>query len=506
MRELRQEEIQRLEQMVTHNDGKQLQVAIYARKSRQDKENASITQQVAACSDFINQHPHLFTLNPEHIFAEDNISGFRMENRKEFQKLLSLANNQHIKVILVTKTDRLSRNTIDTFSLVNQFNNLGIVLISGDDQGDFSASGVFAKQVIAASNEFTVRRAIEDTMAAKRRKAEKGFSCGGPGSYGYRIEAKRYVIDPIESLVVEKVFIRYVGGNSLSEIAETLNTEGYKTRTGKKFNKSRVLEILRNERNYGKNIWNSSKKRKKRSRISYIEFPEVVCHDAVEKPIISKELFNKAQAILNSRTQGRDRSVTSTYFLTGLIKCSCGASMIGNSTRGGRNHLLRRTYICSARKEKHTCSNKDVNADYIERLLKERLNDLLNQRLVANGVPGKILDEHTKFYSTRISELNKEIEVTKKLLEKLVVQKATSVQENVKEAIESSLNKHSTFLDHLVNSKNHLERSKENIKDRSSQFKEKDWFTNIQLVREFLDSQIESIVIDSNNITIKLKD
>jgi DNA invertase Pin-like site-specific DNA recombinase len=505
MRNLRQEEIKRLESMVALNQGNPLPVAIYARKSREDKENASLDQQISACSDFVRGHSNLMTLSSEFIFSEDNVSGFYLDNRKQLQKMLEALSNKQAFVVLVTKTDRLTRSSGDTLSLLRLFDSLGVVFISGDEQGDFSATGVFAKQVIAASNEFTVRRAIEDTMAAKKRKAEKGFSCGGPGSFGYKVVGKRYVIDPIESLAVEKAFNLYLLGNSLSEVAETLNAEGFKTRTGKNFKKTSVLSILKNERNYGLNIWNSEKKRRKRSRISYLRLPEVSCEDAVEKPIITKETFDKVQQLLINKTQGRNKTNSPGFLLTGLIKCSCGASMTGNSTRGGRNKTLRRTYICSARKEKHTCSMKDVNADYLEKVIRDYFNDGLNKHLEKNGLPLKAIRDRESFINQRLTTINKDITSTEHLIEKLIVQKAASMQPNLLEAIDKVLLNKSDLLNHLKDTSKQLTLANQDLINADKLPANIDWFSNFSLSKEFLVSQIDSIIVDAANIIIKLR-
>jgi site-specific DNA recombinase len=505
MRELRKEEIAHLEAMVANNKGEPITATIYARKSREDKENASLDQQIAACQTFATKHSQLMRVETTLIFSEDNVSGFSTEKRKQFQKMLAAVKEKKASVILVTKTDRLSRSSSDTLSLVQLFDNLGIMLISGDDQGDFSASGVFAKQVIAASSEFTVRRAIEDTMAAKKRKTEKGFSCGGPGSYGYRIEGKRYVIDPIESLVVERIYSRYIAGSSLSEITESLNAEGYKTRMGKRFNKSTVLTILKNERNCGVNIWNASRKKKKRKRISYVNFPEVVCEDAVEKPIISRDTFEKAQLALKNRTQGLRRTPNETYILTGIIKCHCGASMLGNTTRGGRNKTVRRTYVCSARKEHGTCLNKDVNADYLEGLIKDQLNLRLNEHIQKNGVPKEFIDKQSSHYNSRIEELDNGIVNARRLMEKLVVQLATSSQPNVIQAVETKVAECDREITYLSSARDEVVDSLSKLITQTSVFTSKDWFANPSLGREMLTNQIHKIVVGQVDLSIEQK-
>jgi DNA invertase Pin-like site-specific DNA recombinase len=177
MRELRREEIVKLSRMVELNHGQPLIAVAYARKSRQDKENASIDQQLSACKAFVAKHSKIFNLPEELMFSEDNVSGMNLETRKELQAALDVIRKGKAKVIIVSKLDRLSRDSTHSIQLIKEIDSLVAVLNAGDDQGDNSAAGILSKQVIMATGEFTVRRAVEDMMAAKKRKAELGFSC-----------------------------------------------------------------------------------------------------------------------------------------------------------------------------------------------------------------------------------------------------------------------------------------------------------------------------------------
>jgi len=492
--------------MVALNKGNPLSVAAYARKSREDKEFASIDQQLAACSEFASKYSKYIILMEEHKFGEDNVSGMFVENRKMLQDLLTLVEEGKIKVVLVTKTDRLSRDAGQTLSLMKKLDACGVMLISGDDQGDNSAAGVLAKQVMWATNEFTVRRAIEDTMAAKKRKTEMGFSCGGPGSYGYDVVHKRYIINPQEALTVSRIYDLYIGGNSLREIADILAIEGHHPRMAERFSKATILTILRNERNCGINVWNSQRKRKKRNRISLLEFEEVICDTAIDKPIVTRATFDLAQELLNSRTQGRDRSSGAPgYLLTGLIKCSCGASMIGNSTKGGRNHALRRTYMCSNRKSKRTCSMKDINADYLETSVRELFNEALKEYIEQNGIPQIAVDESTEALNKRIREIKEEVTTNEKLLSRLVIQKAEATADNVIAATDAVIQQKSNYMTHLTTTLQELIERRDGIKKKLENLEDFDYMSNNSLSKELLERYIEEIRVDETGIDIRIK-
>jgi site-specific DNA recombinase len=342
-------------------------------------------------------------------------------------------------------------------------------------------------------------------MAAKERKASLGYSCGGPANYGYRVVNKRYEINPQEAIVVSRIYDLFNLGHSLETITEILFSEGYRPRYAERFSKSTILAILKNERNYGINIWNSVKKRKQRRRVSFIEFDEVVCEDAIPQPIISKSTFDLAQQMLATKTFNRQRLNTPGYLLTGLIKCSCGASLVGSTTKGGRKNAIRRTYICSARKSKHTCNAKDINADYLETALKGYFNDLLKSHVEEHGIPDEIFDLEFKDVSTRIGKLDAEIATNERELRRLVLDKAKTTSETLLSVLDSEVDNKVKYLDQLKYSLQELTSMKGDFERSKAKALDFDYFHNLNLSREFMFQQIESIMVDANDIHLNFK-
>jgi hypothetical protein len=179
--------------------------------------------------------------------------------------------------------------------------------------------------------------------------------------------------------------------------------------------------------------------------------------------------------------------------------------MTGNSTRGGRKKTLRRTYICSARKDKHTCSMKDINADYIEKLVRDQFNLGLDNHIKLNGLPSKAIKDRVEFINQRLETINKDIASSEKLIEKLIIQRATSNQPYLIESIDKVLTNQTVLLKQLIMTRDQLKYSCEDLKKAVNQVQNMDWFSNYSLSKEFLVSQIDSILVDETDINIRLK-
>lgn len=123
------------------------------------------------------------------------------------------------------------------------------------------------------------------------KKAKTGSWPGGRVPLGYRFEKEHGLqIDENEAPIVRRVFELYVQGQSgSSAIAQELNRSGYRTRTGKKFGRKAVLDILRNVMYRGQFMWQKQ------------------AFDSPHAAIIPTELFESAAAILQQRSDRNRR-------------------------------------------------------------------------------------------------------------------------------------------------------------------------------------------------------
>ena len=445
MRQLIDAELIRLQSIKNQKGLEKLRVAIYARKSREDIHQSSLETQIETCKSFMQFYPDYFDVSLSEVYSEDNVSGMYIDNREQLHLMMERVKSGMIDVVLCTKVDRLSRSGLNAEKLIQEMNESKAYFIGGDDLGDNSASGVLLKQIQWSINEFHVRRSVEDMIAGKIKKTKDGYACGGPGNYGYDVDNKRYVINPQEAIAVGIVFDRFNSGKSYSQIIEELEVLGFTTRTGKKFSKSTINSILTNERNAGINLWNATRKQKKRKRISRLEFPEVMNDTAIAESIVSKEIFELTKARLEGKAFHREGAVRhSPYLLTGLVVCShCGRKMTGNNTKGGKSKKLRRVYECANHKRKgnERCLNTQINADFLEHYVQSLISDLLRQRatlpLSKQLISDRIVNDKITL-KTLSKQIQNELLMIDKLTNGLLQQPSVSVKESIMRKIKQS--------------------------------------------------------------------
>jgi site-specific DNA recombinase len=175
--------------------------------------------------------------------------------------------------------------------------------------------GVFA--------EFEHATIVERTKVGMEKKAKGGRFVGGNVPYGYQLEPEKgLVVHEDEALIVRKMFRMYVlGQEGSSAICTQLNEAGHRNRSGSKWGRRVVLYMLKNPAYVGKIRWRQ------------------VLYDGNHDPLISEELFQKAQEILTERHEeraGRRWHNQDERLLTGIAKCArCGSAMFGGG--GHRN-------------------------------------------------------------------------------------------------------------------------------------------------------------------------
>ena len=127
--------------------------------------------------------------------------------------------------------------------------------------------------------------------------------------YGYNYENGSIVIEETEADVIKNIFLRYVGGESLTSIAVDLHKRKIPyTERSIAWDKARIMRILENLRYSG---------------------------DSVYAPIIDEELQKTALAIKQERLGRKDQNlIEEIAFLKDKIKCGvCGATMCRRTSR-----------------------------------------------------------------------------------------------------------------------------------------------------------------------------
>ena len=174
----------------------------------------------------------------EKVFREEGVSGANdLENRPALGELYSAlaANGTHL--VLVENLQRLARDLMVQESLIASFQRKGFELISVTEPDILEAepSRVLMRQIFGAINQYEKAMIVAKLRGARQRKKVKTGQCEGRKAYGFRA-GEQDVIGRIKALRSE--------GLPLQVVADTLERDGVKTRTGKRWSAVQVNRVL----------------------------------------------------------------------------------------------------------------------------------------------------------------------------------------------------------------------------------------------------------------------
>lgn len=346
------------------------------------------------------------------IYEDAGKSGKSIEGRPAFRKLLNdIENGLEIDFVLVYKLSRFGRNAADILTSLELIQSYDINLIATEEGIDSSqTSGKLLISVLSAVSEIERENILEQTMNGRKEKARQGGWNGGFAPYGYTLVNGELVINPEEAEAVLFIFDTYVNTEKgMGGIVKELNLQGIEklsrpNQSVKRWSLGNVKTILRNPIYYGKMPYGRRTKRKvkgSKSRYSTIRATDYICEDGKHTPIITEEVWKRAQEKQDSaayeyeKHAGRHR----VHLLTGLLKCPiCGGPMLttkSNYRKNGEDYSLfyYRCYSTVRVSQRECTYTKQIRKEMIEPYVVELVNILVNDEEFAKALKDQIVSK-----------------------------------------------------------------------------------------------------------------
>jgi len=391
----------------------------YARYSSNNQREESIEEQLLKIQEYAERN-NIEIINQYTDFAKSGSKN--VEKREAFMTMINDIEKGEIKVdyVIVYCLSRFMRNIYESAIYKKKLKDRNIRLISVTENLSDNPESIILESVLDAVNEYYSLNLSRETMRGLMFNAKQGLNAGGFAPLGYKIVEGKLVINEDERPIVELVFNRYVEGHSLMSIANELNDLGYRTRRGKLFKASSFSDLLSNEKMTGTYVYNKRIGNSRGKKIShqYKDENEIVKIPDCFEPIISKDVFKKAQEIRQSKMyKGGRAKAKETYLLSGLIYCGeCEPrddgilySFSGNR-RKGKDRPKYVSYRCSQRRYK--CQNKEIRKEYIEDYVLDELEKkIFTEKGIKYIVVGinKLLSQSNDENTSKIRSIEKNI-------------------------------------------------------------------------------------------------
>lgn len=340
-------------------------VAAYCRVSTnmEDQLN-SLSAQIKYFTEYISEHENWELVE---VYYDEGITGTSVKKREGFNRMIADSEDGRIDLILTKEVSRFARNTVDTLNYTRRLSALNIGVIFMNDGIDTrEKDGELRLTIMSSIAQEESRKISERVKWGMRRKMESGYVYGYSHLLGYRVTDGKIEVIPEEAELVRHIFHKYVcEGKGSSIIANELNAEGYTSVRGAIFRQDSVVRILKNEKYCGdlvqwkrvctdyltkKTVWNHGEN---------ADSPLVTIQDHHE-PIISREMFEAAQELLDKRGKNarEGRKYSQHYWHSSRVYCGkCGSAFGITGKKTIKNRCLR----CINRSKYGTVQKMNVN-------------------------------------------------------------------------------------------------------------------------------------------------
>lgn len=394
-----------------------LKAVAYPRFSSDNQREESITAQLRAIREYANKND----IEIVAVYRDEAFSA-TTDDRPGFLQMISDIVNDRIKVdlVLVHKVDRFARNRYDAVIYRQKLQRKKVKVFAVDQQYDADTpEGALMESLFDGMAEFYSKNLSREIKKGKKENVLAAKHDGGVPALGYNVnrETMEYIINPAESEIVKAIFEMTASGSTYDYIVAQLNSKGYQTKTGGKFAKNSIHDILRNPKYGGYYVAN---------RYTDADLVQV---DKGVPAIVEPDLWGRVQEMMDGRKHNKvypRKKSSLIYILTGKIICGeCGAHYSGNSRKSGKGNSKYVVYNCVNKRQKKTCDNRDIFKDAIENAV---LDDI---EAIFNGNMEELADAFIERYGKQSEEMLAEIANVRKLLAE-----ASRKTENLWRAIE----------------------------------------------------------------------
>ena len=380
---------------------------LYVRKSTdvEDKQVRSIDDQLAVLRTLAKTEG--LTIADE--FIEKRSA--KLPGRTVFNDMLACIERGEAQGIICWKLDRLARNPVDG-GQISWFLQRGIIQhIQTHDRSYRPTDNILMMSVeFGMANQYILDLA-SNVKRGLREKAKRGDFPGlAPVGYMNDLRIKCIAVDKKEAKIVRRAFELYAEGNwRLEDAANFLFREGIRTKGGNPIKRDYVSYMLSNP-----------------FYIGLFRYAGEL-HEGNHDPIITKELFDKVQRALKSRSKPPSSPTNNPQALCGALRCgSCGMMITAEHKfkyqKNGNVHDYV-YYRCTRKNKAVKCAEPPVR----EEVLNQQLSTILKNYALPDDWASELLrmadeDEKNAAHSTAAlaQDARGEMQATSQKLQRLL--------------------------------------------------------------------------------------
>jgi DNA invertase Pin-like site-specific DNA recombinase len=318
-------------------------------------EGISLPAQRKAC---VARERELNSPNVEE-FIDPGRSAKTIDQRPDFQDMLAyLKTHRNVRYVSVYALSRTARNRYDDAIMMMQLEKLGVQLISATERNlDDTPAGKAMHGMLAVFNQYQVDVSGEDIKYKMGQKVIAHGGTIGRARIGYRNVTEEFEGRRINSIAVDHDRSGFVvDAFTLFATGEYTETNLHEELVARGFTTLKTLKLP--ERPVGKST--VGKLLRDRYYLGEVNY-KGQWYPGRHEPLITVELFDRVQRILDSHSGAGVRSRTFNHYLKGVFWCArCDKRMIFQRAKG--NGGVYYYFACTGRRH-GTCDQPYVLAE-----------------------------------------------------------------------------------------------------------------------------------------------
>ncbi len=481
--------------------------------------------QINSLENQLDYYRNYIKSNTNWVFVEgyydEGITGVVINKRDDFKRMIRDAKLNKFDLIVTKEVSRFARDLEDSIHTIRELRDYGVGLFFENQAlNTFDPNSEMTLNTLFSVAQEESKKLSSRVKFGHKRAMEKGHVLGSSNITGYKKDNCKLIIVEEEAKFIRTLFELYATGEyGFHKLSKKLSTLGYLNKKGRLYDKDSLKRMIKNPkykgfyRSHEHEIMDYRTKRRKN-----IPIEEQNIHKTEEEiipPIVSEELWDKANEILKTRTESyKDNNFWSgglKYPFSSKIYCKdCNANF---QRSHGSRRKNRPTWSCGMylQYRVEACVSPIIAEVDLYNILKQIMDNILPNK---DSIVDSMLTlynniDKTNEYDREINIIDKEIKIIedKKTLAFDMVFNGDITRESLKsqfDSFEKDLQRLNKRKEEILRQIDILEQSNDNIDKMAKSIQEEiDGGSIEEFIRKFVDEIIVS-KIDENRYNVKL--
>ena len=242
-------------------------------------------------------------------YIEEGVTGTRADKRPSFMQMIRDAKLNKFDLIITKDVSRFARDLEDSIHYIRELKSSGVgVFFENQSLNTFDPNSELTLNILFNIAQEESKKISASVKFGYRKAISQGHVLGSSNITGYRKDNCKLVIIEEEAKMVRRIFELYATGEyGFYKLAVKLSQEGYLNKNGRIYDKDSLKGMIQNPKYKGfyrakkyEILDYRTKKRKKNTIENQVIYK---CTDGSVPAIVSEELWDKANEVLNARVK-----------------------------------------------------------------------------------------------------------------------------------------------------------------------------------------------------------